>query len=66
MTDKPDIATLIHDARKPLNHISMHAELIKILSQKPGSEAEIQQSADDIIKASKACSELLQTLMTQD
>lgn len=63
MTDKNEqLNTLVHDARKPLNHISMHAEIIKILSEDAAKNSEISDAANKIIAASKACSELLQQI----
>lgn len=63
MTNSNDeLNTLVHDARKPLNHISMHAEIIKILSEDTTKHPEICDAANKIIAASKACSELLQVI----
>ncbi len=63
MQQPKDLETVIHDARKPLNHISMHAELFKLMIDQSASEAELKQIADQIIKASKECSAILQTLV---
>ena len=52
----------IHDIRKPLNTISMQAELIKMLAEASEDSPKIQAAANKIIQNSKACSELLQQL----
>ena len=60
-----NLIQLVHDARKPLNQISMNSEIIKLLAEKPGSHDQVIESANAIIKASKECSELLQKLVEQ-
>jgi signal transduction histidine kinase len=57
----------IHDIRKPLNTISMQAELIKMLAQQHANEvnpdpAKLDASAQKIIQNAKLCSQLLQAL----
>ncbi|MCE0558022.1 MULTISPECIES: histidine kinase [unclassified Motilimonas] len=63
MQQPEELETVIHDARKPLNHISMHAELIKLMADQSASETDLKQAADQIIKAAKECSAILQTLV---
>ncbi len=52
----------IHDARKPLNAISMQAELIKMLAERYDDNQAIMNAATKIIEHSKSCSESLQQL----
>ncbi|WP_462154112.1 histidine kinase [Pseudoalteromonas piscicida] len=63
--DQGELAKLVHDARKPLNQISMNSELIKLIAEQPDSQQQIIEIANTIIKATKECSELLQTLVEQ-
>jgi signal transduction histidine kinase len=57
-----DLNQQIHDIRKPLNIISMQAELIKMLTESSENSAQLEASANKIIQNSKHCSELLQHL----
>jgi signal transduction histidine kinase len=57
-----DLNQQIHDIRKPLNIISMQAELIKMLAESSQHNAKLEASANKIIQNSKHCSELLQNL----
>lgn len=57
-----DLNQQIHDIRKPLNIISMQAELIKMLAESSQNSAKVEASANKIIQNSKHCSELLQNL----
>lgn len=52
----------IHDIRKPLNSISMQAELIKILVESNAESSDIITATEKIIANTKECSALLQTL----
>ncbi|MEJ6473561.1 histidine kinase dimerization/phospho-acceptor domain-containing protein [Pseudoalteromonas piscicida] len=63
--ERDALAKLVHDARKPLNQISMNAELIKLMAEQPNSEQQIVDIANTIISATKECSALLQTLVEQ-
>ena len=64
------LATAIHDARRPLNNISMQAELIKMLNEPASSEhaadpetqAKILAAADKIIEYCQQCSAQLQSI----
>ncbi|MEI5639187.1 MULTISPECIES: histidine kinase [unclassified Pseudoalteromonas] len=62
---RSELEHLIHDARKPLNQISMQAELVKLMATEPASSAKVQEAADKIIAASKNCSGLLQAILEQ-
>jgi hypothetical protein len=57
-----DIGQHIHDARRPLNNISMQAELIKMLAQGSEHEAALLEAADKISQYCQDCSESLQSL----
>nr|WP_136250476.1 histidine kinase [Ningiella ruwaisensis] len=57
-----DLSKQIHDARRPLNNISMQAELIKMLSDESEQAEGIQAAADKIIQYCQQCSEQLQVI----
>jgi signal transduction histidine kinase len=57
-----DLAKKIHDIRKPLNTITMQAELIKMLSEAGASNEKIEESANKIIQNARQSSELLQAI----
>lgn len=57
-----DLPQKIHDIRKPLNTISMQAELIKMLTEASESAPQLAAAANKIILNSKQCSEMLQDL----
>jgi len=57
-----DLNQQIHDIRKPLNTISMQAELIKILVDTSNSDPKLTEAANKIIQNSKQCSDMLQAL----
>lgn len=52
----------IHDIRKPLNTISMQAELIKMISEASENSPTLAEASNKIIANSKRCSEMLQEL----
>lgn len=52
----------LHDIRKPLNNISMQAELVKMLTESAASSDKISDSANKIIVNAKECSNMLQAL----
>jgi len=56
----------IHEMRKPLNGISMQAELIKMLAENSPENAKILVAAAKIIENAKACSSMLQDLSVGD
>ncbi|CAH9063568.1 hypothetical protein PSECIP111951_02928 [Pseudoalteromonas holothuriae] len=63
MENKQSVETVIHDARKPLNHITMNAELLKIMVDKSISPEDIKKVAEQIIVSAKECSETMQQLL---
>lgn len=56
-----DIAQRIHDARRPLNNISMQAELIKMMIEGTDQQ-QVQDAADKIIQYCQDCSASLQSM----
>ncbi len=50
---------LIHDVRNPLNNISMHAELAKMLVAEGATEEKILQTLDNILQHCQHCSTVL-------
>ncbi len=63
MSDKQKI---IHDLRKPLNTISMQAELIKMLTETHPNGDKVDIAAKKIIENAKLCSNMLQTLFDDE
>ena len=61
-----DLGHKIHDVRKPLNAISMQAELIKMLIEDSENGDKVEQAASKIIEHAKLCSELLQGLFDEN
>lgn len=57
------VATYVHDARKPLNRISMQAELVKMALDGNVPPERAKQALDKIIISTKDCSEALTTMM---
>ncbi|WP_395339176.1 histidine kinase [Ningiella sp. W23] len=62
MANMDKFAQQIHDARRPLNNISMQAELIKMLAESNEQATDILAAADKIIQYCQQCSEQLQTM----
>lgn len=60
-----DLEQNIHDIRKPLNTISMQAELIKMFVEASDNSPKLLEAANKIILNSKQCSELLQSLFEE-
>lgn len=60
MNDNNKLRRLVHDARAPLNRISMQAELIKMLVESEASQEQLQQALDVIVNSCQECSEQLQ------
>jgi signal transduction histidine kinase len=60
-----DLQQNIHDIRKPLNTISMQAELIKMLVEASDKSPKLIEAASKIILNSKQCSDLLQNLFEE-
>lgn len=63
--DKKPINTLIHDARSPLNRISMNAELVKLILENDMPTEKAIQAIDKIIAACQECSGTLQVISTE-
>lgn len=59
------LAAHIHDARKPLNRISMQAELVKMALNGDVPAEKAMDALDKIIASTKACSESLTTMMSE-
>ncbi|WP_133468679.1 histidine kinase [Paraglaciecola marina] len=56
------VSKLVHDARSPLNRISMNAEMIKLVLENDMPKEKGLQALDKIIKACQECSQTLQTI----
>ena len=59
-----ELAKWVHDARKPLNRISMQAELVKMALSGDIPVEKAVQALDTIIVSTKDCSALLTDMMT--
>ncbi|MBT1064422.1 histidine kinase [Bowmanella sp. Y26] len=59
------IHQLVHDARRPLNNISMQAELLKLLANKGADESQLIDAADKIVRYCKECSQILEAVSEQ-
>ncbi|WP_020208063.1 hypothetical protein [Gilvimarinus chinensis] len=57
-----DYRKLIHDARNPLNNISVHAELSKLALQTSSDIDKAITSLDVILSECQRCSQKLQSL----
>lgn len=55
----------IHDARKPLNRISMQAELIKLVLENDLDKAKAITAVEQIIQSCQDCSKQLQLMLTE-
>lgn len=60
--EKITVNKLVHDARSPLNRISMNAELIKLVLENDMPKEKGLQALDKIINACQECSETLQSI----
>lgn len=58
------IARWVHDARKPLNRISMQAELVKMALSGDIPPEKALEALDKIIVSTKDCSQALTDMMT--
>ena len=56
------INELVHDARAPLNRISMNAELIKLVIENDMPKEKALDALDKIIVNCQACSDSLQLI----
>jgi signal transduction histidine kinase len=61
-----DLAKLVHDARGPLNKISMNAELIKLVLENDLPKEKAMQALQAIINHCQDCSSHLQAISTFD
>ncbi len=59
------VATHVHDARKPLNRISMQAELVKMALSGDVPAERAMEALDKIIASTKDCSESLNVMMQE-
>ncbi|GAA6184621.1 MULTISPECIES: histidine kinase [Alteromonadaceae] len=57
-----DIRTMIHDARGPLNRISMNAELVKLVLENDLPRDKALDALNKIITACQDCSDKLQAI----
>ncbi|MGI5308295.1 hypothetical protein [Rheinheimera sp. WS51] len=55
-----ELAKLIHDVRKPLNRISMQAELIKLVLENDLAKDKAITAVEQIIQSCQDCSDKLQ------
>lgn len=61
-TQQSELAQLVHDARGPLNRISMQAEMIKLVLENDMPIDKAITAANKIITSCQACSETLEQL----
>ncbi|NMM40015.1 histidine kinase [Pseudoalteromonas arctica] len=66
MANNDKINKLIHDARAPLNRISMNAELIKLVLENDMPKDKALVALDQIINSCQQCSDSLQTISDLD
>ncbi|WP_269520289.1 hypothetical protein [Alteromonas sp. BMJM2] len=59
------ISVFVHDARKPLNRISMQAELVKMALNGDIPAQKAAEALDKIIASAKDCSNTLAEMTTQ-
>ncbi|TMO80763.1 histidine kinase [Pseudoalteromonas sp. S3776] len=65
MSEEKEVNTLnklVHDARAPLNRISMNAELIKLVLENDMPKDKALAALDKIISNCQQCSERLQNI----
>tara|TARA_R110002050_G_scaffold191458_5_gene326238 strand:- start:3329 stop:3547 length:219 start_codon:yes stop_codon:yes gene_type:complete len=60
--ESKDINELIHDARAPLNRISMQAELIKLVLENNMPVEKALEATDKIINSCQECSQFLEVI----
>jgi hypothetical protein len=60
--ESKNINELIHDARAPLNRISMQAELIKLVLENDMPKEKALAAADKIINSCQECSQFLEVI----
>ncbi|MCS4306943.1 signal transduction histidine kinase [Rheinheimera pacifica] len=59
-----ELAKQVHDIRKPLNRISMQAELIKLVLENNLPPQKALEAVDKILHSCQDCSQLLEHLLT--
>lgn len=62
MSKPSEIRRLVHDARNPLNRISMQAELAKMLVEQAAETPQIVHALELIISGCQECSDRLQDI----
>lgn len=60
--ESKNINELIHDARAPLNRISMQAELIKLVLENNMPVEKALEATDKIINSCQECSQFLEVI----
>ncbi|MDR6983179.1 signal transduction histidine kinase [Rheinheimera pacifica] len=58
-----ELAKQVHDIRKPLNRISMQAELIKLVLENNLPPQKALEAVDKILQSCQDCSQLLENLL---
>jgi signal transduction histidine kinase len=58
-----ELAKQVHDIRKPLNRISMQAELIKLVLENNLPPQKAIEAVDKILQSCQDCSQLLEQLL---
>jgi signal transduction histidine kinase len=66
MKGKAVVRTLVHDARAPLNRISMNAELIKLVLENDMPKDKALSALEKIINNCQQCSVSLQKIADLD
>ncbi|AXV66112.1 MULTISPECIES: histidine kinase [Pseudoalteromonas] len=62
MNNHESLRQLVHDARAPLNRISMNAELVKLVLENDMPKEKALAALDKIIANCQQCSEQLQQI----
>ncbi|WP_404340975.1 histidine kinase [Pseudoalteromonas mariniglutinosa] len=62
MSNNEPLSKLVHDARAPLNRISMNAELIKLVLENDMPKEKALVAVTKILNNCKQCSESLQMI----
>ncbi|MEH6396963.1 histidine kinase [Pseudoalteromonas sp.] len=66
MSNNEPLNKLVHDARAPLNRISMNAELIKLVLENDMPKDKALAALDKIISNCQQCSDSLQKIADSD
>ena len=62
MSNNESLRKMVHDARAPLNRISMNAELVKLAIENDMPKQKALEALDKIITNCQQCSEHLQEI----